>query len=394
MLSKESVVKACRYNLKQFRTGKFHRLPDMFAMWLPDNSADATKDNMGAFTWATLMFQIPQLDLANDGMCGPNTLARISLYFNLDFPLSGKGFWVWRDHHIVPEMAFGGDGLESALRAKAKEYYDGGIKFILLKVADDCYLKNIEHLDTLYDVFREYNIKIVPWVYVWNYSKSDLRNTGIMGPKDGLHRPGEYDDVTTWQDAIDRQAQIHTDIADALSSTFLIINAERGFKALRARKNVDLERQWVTNYQEQARHYLRSLKIKGLTTALSTYGLPQNQTRHLPLKEMMEYVKWGMPQWYWDVKGRTPREMITDGEKEWRQYTDKPLIPSGGCWQPRDHDGDWLQHWHTAGEVVKFMDILKARNCPWVAFWREVGVKENRTRFPDDVRKAIYDYEW
>jgi len=407
MLSNEQMSRATEYNLKQFKAGKFQNLPEMFIMWLPEDASLVTTDNMGAFTWAALLFQIPQLDLANDAMCGPKTVARINLYFKIEdesgteFPICGKGFWLWRDYQFVPEVKKhkSGTKLEAAIHARAEEYQQGGIKHVLLKVADDCWAMNDPLWEPLPRIFNEYGIVVVPWIYVWNYSDRDFAGFRAKVPS----HDKSFGTVSTWQGAMDREAEIHLDLLDKIGGNFLIVNAEKGAKYLRARggkTDPDPEKQTVPTYKDQIQRYMTNLKDAGAVTAVSTYGLPRNQVRHFPLVEMMEMANWGMPQWYWDVKGRSPTDIVEDGEAEWRLYTDKPLIPSGGCWQERekeeDDDGErpWKEHWHTGPEITEYLDLMKARNCPWVSFWREIGPTERNSRITEGERDAIYNYEW
>ncbi len=308
-------------------------------------------------------------------------------------PIKGKGFWVWNDHHLIRRIdRMSDDGLRLALHDRGAEFVAGRIEFIFLKVANDTYVQNDLLTQAIAEEFKVYGIDVIPWVYVCNYSDEDLASFRAK-PVKGYRSLGP---VTTWQEAMDRQAAIHIDRWRMLGEPPLFVaNCERGVWNLRGRSK-DAKKESVPTYIEQIQRYLFALKEVIPNVAVSGYGRVANKVRRYPLVEMMEVADIAMPQWYWDENGMDPDECFTEFGAEWRRYTHgKPIVPSGGCWQDKDkEDGEWIRHWHSPDEIRRFLDLSKAFGAPWCAFWAYFAKPRSKLRVSEEQLRAIYDYDW
>ncbi len=109
----------------------------------------------------------------------------------------------------------------------------------------------------------------------------------------------------------------------------------------------------------------------------------------------MERTIWVMPQWYWDANGEDPEGIVEIGTEQWRRFTDKPLIASGGCWQDKDRETkEWLSSWHTPQEIRRFKKIMQQRNAPWLTFWLYMEKEGSRGRVTDAQKQAVYNLDF
>lgn len=352
--------KAVKYNKSQGDSGKLKNIP------FHDIPYDSEQ-----FAYIIYAFQCSMIGiLTPDGMCGPKTIAAFGdnekNKQSHDYPISGKGFFVWIGNQAIGEYS-GKQDLEDKIKMWADELMGGDIRHILIKVADGrtATEKNKPFFEPMLKYFPERKIDIVPWVFSYCYE------------------PGK-------ESSVEKEAEFHAEYPRLFNSRAIVVNAEKGFKDKRDGKL------YPTNKQ-QAETYMMRLKSKtSCTIYLSSYCFVKGHG-NFAWKEMCGCADVLCPQSYWSVKGyKSSVECAKRSETEYATYaSNKIIVPSGGSYKEKIK-GVWRDDYHTPEQITKFLEYLKSTNAPHATFWYWTKIDDSSINayLTKSRWEAIKNFHW